>query len=716
MNNIPYPKTTSIADIQKAVIKDMLDAKEASGEIKSRAEYERELNEAYQKIEGGVLFTEGRTQSGTTDADSFNETFRELGIDLASIFEVLNRLEESSVSHTRLNQSTLNNVNLRAKAIENELTRQEKLLGKRSIDDLYVETFSVSNGFEQKQEWYQERNGQLTPFEYRAAWEPASESVRLPTAFSDNLLTGKNGVRLGSLRITKQLGAEQMKFSNPLQGIENAIDRDNASYWSESILMDQPIEVELGSDHHNLDFGAAFELEARFDQLSIVNELTVNPFAEYPMDLVAITAYETDDPEEVGAPILSTGGKPIILEGERLFRFPDRSVKRIRILFNQRHYVKRDFLVSGKDRRNLELRLQAKEGRAEIKGLKAATADEVLDIIRQNETKRLTKVEYQYGLYNLSFGRNEFHTTGIYVSEAIPVGGNLKNFQLETTEHHPEVAGSPQFTDIEYAVHDGVKWHALLPLNQREIKAELLMPELVGGVHQATTRFAVAEDFVVKKDGLPLTDQVVLLEDRRTLVFSEYDPSSFYIIAYTPDEGSWTVDFVESYRNFFGVVEPTRKQENFNGTDQNGVIRLSSHPFIDRERLNQQAEDYDPSYLENEFIPVKVTLNDSGGYRIEQPVNKEQTSVAIRNRTDYFGGGEVYLNPFDDDTNFYQYTVEGDTIRFNTPIPKDTRITVEYPSLVSKVRLRAILRRNASGHHGLTPVLEDYVAHSQVLK
>lgn len=708
MNSVPYPKATPIAAIQRAVVKELLDAKKASGEIKSTLEYQTEFDAAIAKIEGGTLFTRERKQSGTTDAEAFNGTFTELGIDLSALYRALDGLEESTASHVRLTHSTLSSVHMRTKALNNTLTRQETLLGRRSADDLHVETFASNSGFTQQQTWYTERDGRQTSVDYRASWEPATESIRLPAAFTDNALRGAGGVRLGNIRITKQLGSEQMRAEHEIRSIDNALDEDPSTYWSESILMDQPIEVDMGEAYHGIDFGAAVELEVRFDHLSTVNEMLLHPFAEYPMDVVAVTAFETDDPEEVGRVIVQG---PIELPGEKLFRFADTNAKRVRLLLNQRHFVRRDFLASDRTRRNLAL--QAGEP-TEVDA--SLTADAVLSAIRKDTHQRLVKCEYQYGLYNVSFRRNEFHTTGIYVSDSIPVAGNIKNFRLETTESHPHVEGAPAFSDIEYAVHDGNQWHDILPFNKTAVDAELLLPKLNNGRHEATTRFVVASGFEVLKDGQPVGDKAVLLTDGQTVVFAEYDPSAFYTASYIPSPDTWSVDFAESARDFFGTLAPKRVVETFQGTNQNNTVQLSRHPFIDRARLNAEPYDYDASYLANDFVPIEVTLLDSSGYRIEQPFNEQQTTLAIRNRTDYLGGGTVYLDPFDDHTTFYQYVVEGDTIRFNVPIPSDTRVIVSYPSLVSDVRLRAILRRNSASHHGLTPVLEGYVAHSQVLK
>ncbi|MNY48940.1 hypothetical protein D3C86_1843180 [compost metagenome] len=85
------------------------------------------------------------------------------------------------------------------------------------------------------------------------------------------------------------------------------------------------------------------------------------------------------------------------------------------------------------------------------------------------------------------------------------------------------------------------------------------------------------------------------------------------------------------------------------------------------------------------------------------------------NKTDYFDPESSSLEPFDIEAKNYQYIISGNTLLFNTVLPEDTRIIVEYPLLADTIRVKAILRRNIESFYGLTPVLSEYVVRYQKL-
>lgn len=721
MQDSLHPKAIDLIDIQKEILKEILDAKFQSGEIKSNLEYQAEWNQMVSKIEGDGTFTTLALQEETTDAHLFNQTFEGIEADIRSVFTQINRVDETITKHQWLNQSLLHNLKLRIKILHDELTKQEQMLDIQGAEELHFETFINANGMETDHTYYTERNGQEAPLDYKVKWDGNRESINLPVLISDNGLTGAGGIRLGKIAIRKQLGVPFSEVKNPFHDLSHAVDSDLETFWSEQIMMDTPIEVDMGEEYYGINFGALVELEIQFDYLTPMNEMGFAAFGEYPFDMVGVKYFESDDEDEVAKDLIHPKAiiqdmKSRTIDGNTSFQFPDISAKRVRIIFNQPHYIKSDFIASTKAERNVNLWLSSKtkEGVKRIE-INEFEIDKIIEAFTQDDYHSMSKYEYQYGLYNLSIRRNEYQPTGIYVSQMIPLHKTIKTVQLEAKETHPGHLQPLRFTDVEYYVHDGIKWYPILPFSTSKIQSELLFPSLIQGKHQAELRFKAEGEVIFRKNGILTTGQVALLPDKKTVLFGEYDPSSYYTAEYTPTSKAWTIDFLEEYKDENGIVQPNTLTEEFRGSDSKGRIQLQRYPFADKAKLNKQNGTYNPSYLENDYVPIRVRFIDSNGYHIEQPMNAKDVDLHINNVTNYFESKESPLEAFNDSTVFYQYRIVGNEVQFNTVIPESTRVIIEYPYLVSHVRIKAILRRNLPGFHGLSPVVEQYVAHFQTL-
>jgi hypothetical protein len=699
------------------IIKQMLDAKVKAGAIKSDSEYQAEWNALTSRLTGSTIMTP-REQGEQTNASAHNDTFGEVEIDLHAVYAQINEVGETITKHRRLNQSMLNNLKLRLKKVGNELSKYERLVNVQDAGTLHYETFIDANSFETDYTYYTERSGRQVPVDYHVKWDMEGETIKLPMVVSENGLIGAGGIRLGTVSIRKQLGSTMSELRNPLRDISKSIDTDSESFWSETISMDTPIRVDMGSEYYGVKFGALVEIEINFDYLTPMNEIGLNTFGEYPLDIIAIRYFETDDETEVGKELVYPGSEiPELrsrsVEGSSIFQFPDISAKRVRVILNQRHYIKKDLILSEKERRNLSLWISSRseDGVREVK-IDEYEIDHVIERFNEDRHEAVTKFEYQYGLYNLSVKRNEYQNAGVYVSKVIPISQNVKTMRLETKERHPEHASPLKLTDIEHYVHDGRNWYPVLPYSQHKVTAELLFPEFNQGQYEAKTRFVVSDTAIIRKNGVTV-DKVILLADKQTVMFGEYDASAYYTIEYTPINGSWVIDFLEKY-TVDGEVQPNQMTEEMRGTDSKGRIQLKQPPFVDKDKLNTQY-DYNASYLSNYYVPIRVKLIDISGRHITQPTDAQSKGIMIHNVTDYDQTGQSDLKPYNTESAVYQYEVVGNEIQFNTVLPESTRILVEYPYLVSHVRVKAILRRNIPGFHGLTPVLEDYIAHFQTL-
>ena len=748
----------NLFDVQKEVIMKILEEKKKTGEIKSQEEYETQLDYILGLLQGGEPMMKVRIQEGQTNPEDFNETYQEIAIDVMSSFTHRNEVDQANNKHQQLNQSILNNLKLNLNKVSDELERYERLINYLTTEEVALETFRDSNSFDNDLSLYTERDGAVLPPDYQVRLDMDREAIKLPTILSQNTMIGPAGVRLATIKIKKQLGGELIRLQNPENDVAKAVDTSMETFWSETILVDEPIRVKMTSEYYGIQHGAVCELMVNFDYLTQLNEISILPFTEFPLNVVAIQYYESDDanetPKEIIAPQFEEGLRSQYVTESTSYQFEDVYAKRIRVILNQEHFIKTDFFVNDRKTKQLELwyasmvevdpddvivheRYNFKplyKNKSEVSPLysyfkenigdvKAENVEDILGKIPESNVA-LSKYAYSYGLYNLGVRRNEYQDKGVYVSKPLPVAGNIKSITLDVKEQHPVIRGSQlAFTDIEYYVThidnpSERDWFPIVPSTTKKIKAELITPRFENGQYRTKLRFKPKSgtDVQIKKNGMNIYDWLgdVIIQDDVIIVLN-FDVSATYTAEYEPTSESYMVDFLEKHK-VGEQVQPNILIQEFQGTNNIGELPLRYHAFVDRTRLNQQNSSWEPSHLENDYLPVKIKLIKSSGFHIDQPFNRdEQDAVTIVNMTNYFNPERSRLHPFSEELNNYQYMVDGNTIRFNTAIPEDTRIIVEYPYLVGEVRLKAILRRNIQDYYGLTPLLHEYMIRYQRL-
>jgi hypothetical protein len=749
-------KDMDLHETQKQVIESLLNERRLTGEIKSDTEYDIQYKYLLSLIEAGEPMTKVRLQEGQTNPEDFNESYQEIAIDIMTAFSQINLVDKSVNQHQQLNQSIVNNLKLNLNKVSDEVSQYERLVDYLTTEDITIETFRDSNTFDTENSLYTERDGAELAPDYHAKLDIDREAIKLPTILSQNAMIGPAGVRLARIKIGTQLGGGLIRLKNPENGIDKALDTSFETFWSESLLVDSPIKVQMESNFYGIKHGAACELIVNFDYLTQINEISLLPFTEFPMEVVAIQYYESDDANEEAKEIISPTSKEALrsrtVSESTSFQFSDVLAKRLRIILNQIHFVKTDFLVNDREQKQLELWFAANRevdpeevtvkktynfkplyrNKAEANKLytyfskQLENMDTDLESVIGKQTdpsvSAVSKYMYNYGLYNLGARRNEYQDKGIYVSKSLPIDSSIKSITLDTLEEHPVLQNSDLvFTDIEYYVThaenpDVEDWFPIVPKNKQKIDAELLSPKFESGEYRASLRFMPEGTIKVRKNGVEVYEWLgdfTVSGNRITIL--NFDVSATYTAEYIPEKKAYIVDFIEKH-TVGSSVQPNIKMEEFQGTNQKGELNLSYFTFLDRAKLNAQPNGWNPTYLSNDYLPVKVKLINATGFHIDQPFSvSEQDTITVNNMTNYFDEEKTQLQPFSDELKNYQYIVSGNKLVFNTIIPEDTRVIVEYPYLVGAIRLKAILRRNIQGMYGLTPVLNEYTTHYQRL-
>lgn len=691
-----------------------------------------------------------RPQGELTDATSVNDEMREYEIDIHTIFHQMNHVSQRINQHQKLNESIINDVQIRIDKTNEQVEELGYLVRSQSAHSVSFETFLDYKSKERDLSYYTDRDGTEFPPSHHLTIDAYQNSLKLPLVNTENKLVNFAGAKLATIKIIKQLGSGFIRVKNPEHTVDKSIDTSMETYWNESILVDEPLEVNLGLDYYGLDFGATCELEVTFDYITKVNEVTLTPFTEYPLEVVAIHVYDNDNnthPFELVSP--TAFRTSIESTGVISYQFQDVVAKRIKFILNQQHYVKRDLLIGVDDKTLVDAWLKEQD-HVEIdnkvfnpviqdhnmmypfwKHLQEYMenrdiSDEIArykDIDTSNKI-HLSKYEYQYGLYNLAINQNEYFHDGVHVTHAL-ANTNVHIIQLEASEDHPilEELKMP-VTGVEYYVTDtespeSKDWVPILPMNIKSIRSERLFPEFINGAYRATIRFGIDRVLGVRRNGEPMLAHDEFGSIGRVITLKNYDPTFVYTIDYKPLPTAYSVDFLEKYttRSFdvsknrmVESVDSKRKSEEFNGLEPGNLVTLAYFPFFDRNAMSfieNSDEDWNPTYLVNDFIPFKVKLILPDGQYIDQQRDQwDNKGIHIANKTDYHDLNRSLLEPFNGVN--YQYRVEKNKLKFNTSLPEGSRIMVEYPYLTGPIRLKIIMRRNLHEVEGLTPFLHDY--------
>lgn len=743
-NSLVRQSTTSLENTRRRILYALLKKKYENKEIDENF-IQQEIEYYLQDANKGVPILSPKKLGDLIDVEAINDEFQEYEIDIHSLYQQLEHVGEQIKQHQKLNESVLKDVRVRMIDADKKLEAFRQSIVEHNVNQIYYETFLDRTHVESVSKYYTNKDGYEMPPDLHLEIDQSVNGIRLPLVNQENTLVNFAGVKLADIKVHTQIGGGFIRTKNPKHDISHAIDTSMETMWSESILVDEPLEVNMGLPYYNYDFGALCEVEIEYDSMTKVNEIAFTPFTEYPMEIVSVWAY-TDNNGEEDFELISPQSYMLSNESADTisYQFQDVICKKLRITFNQRHYIKRDLIMERKNKSLTDAWLKA-QGHLELDSsliFKPVYQDlfedsphwtylndflknhSIIEEITKTKKKiepdkvQLSKYEYQYGMYNIASNYNEYHYEGVYVSK--PLGeGNIHRVELITNEEHPILPElNIPITNIEYYVTDKKDpskedWFSILPANTENIKAERLFFTWKDGFYKARTRFNLELIDGVYCNGkrlLFLHDYEV--KDNLITVY-DYKPSMMYTIDYKPLENAYRVDFLEAHKKD-GKIIPQQSIEDFDHFYQNREIELEYYPFVDKEVLNNLPISWQPSYLSNDYIPMKIQIFLPDGEQISQPINPHDTHLSVENKTDYFNPDHNLLEPFRGDN--YQYRVVGERVIFNTTFEKGTRINVEYPFLTGPIRLKAIMRRNLHNVVGLTPFLKDYKVTFQSLK
>jgi len=674
------------------------------------------------QIATGLPLLQPRPQADITDPISISKEFKELDIDLRTIFAQLNKTDQSITRYQRLHQAVIENISQELKLLSDQVKTISDKIQQPYGYNVYRELFHDNSSIDANAKFYQE--------ELMVNLDLQQECIRLPLISQNNALINPYGTVTGKIKIIYQAGSELNSLNNPACSLEKAIDADPNTFYAAAIATDEPFKL-AWPEYMNAKNGALCVLEIELESLQTINEIIIRPFTVYPMDIIGLIAFNTDNPNETGTILSDT---IISITEPYVYSFEDTPIKRIRLIINQRHYTRNDLILSKLEHDKQKTLLNSdvstesfifkpvvndlkQEDPLEFSLMTGPMSD--IEKIAEDKTEKkieITKYQYNYGLSGIELNRLSFYHSGLYISKPIKRNGNIKEVSLLANEQHQYInapgSNSYPVTSIEYWVGDDGAWTPIMRANHEKITNEMLNVAYDKTDHKfkAILRFPCFHILKLREDGvtIPNTENEYSLIDKQVIEIKpqRFKAGSIYTIEYIPIDGK-NITFTDSKIKFTEV---------FNGTTTKGQINLSHIPFIDKNILAEvlkEKPNWNPSVLEDYItadnkrmsVPINISIRFADGTILNQPAKYGDNG--LMNVTNY-AYGKACLNQFAQEQSNYQYIVNGSTIQFNTPIPSTALINVDYYYKRDSIRLKARLIRTLPGSLSYTPVIKDY--------
>lgn len=716
-----YKSSFSIDKIKNDIIANVIS--DIASDAKSDLEKESTKTTLEGKIKRSKVITSFNDDQVEVDAEDINKISGELYIDTLTTYGSLNMTGEDIDRYKAAQSIYLNSARSKIGELMDRIEGCRNSLSDKHIPEYIIERFRSASGFDKTTRMMQrDRYGQYFPGKCFVNYNSEECYLTLPLVRQDNSLKYDGKVETANLNVSFQIGQGFVDLNNTDTSLDNAIDGGNKP-WSETILSDAPIrtsfmktkpkDVYIDDKYfYGVDNGALCELEIKFESINTINEITLNPYCKYPIDIIAIRYKMTDDEDEPLVEIVSPDNKDkalreVFTKNKISYRFPDILCKNIYILFNQRHYQRETYVYNPESVYKNGLWFDSRNDKAD-KNQKAvfkpnyynrdilsyawkqvndkvvSSSEDLVNILigNKDKTRKVTKYEYNYGFYNIGCFNNHFDRTGFYISKPIQLKSNVKKVEIHTDEKHQLDSASNMVTDIEYYITGSntpttTEWIPVLPKNKKIIESETLF---LTGETRAYLRFEAEEVYAIMKNGevLPKNSPEFHLDiNERTgkiwcvLIFN-YDFDAIYSVSYKPVEGNDMIDL--SAKN-------TTSIESFEGKDDSYIL-LENNPYIDN--------------TDNYCTVLLTNMGDAGSVE----------NITARNMTDATNPADSYKN-LDTKTSEYQYYILKNILYFNKPLPKGFMVDVTYRHLINNIRTKAIFRRNTVKDGWLTPILKE---------
>lgn len=357
----------TMPETQRKKIIELLEIQQKAGLIRSSQEFQIELERLLLKINeqnGGPTF-QAIPQSEDMNSRSFNKNMEAIAFDLSVLFEASSTIDRLMSENQQLSRSLLSGIKKNLHMLQGKIDRH-KLLIKNA--DNFID--SIHESF-QSPEYTETNEKELEALRksrfdkplgaiYHA--EQVGKALQLAGVETIDQLKTNYGRKLAKIQVTNRIGHSN---NHPQNNIEKAIDGSFDTYWAENILVDQPILQDVnhlwGYQYEGIPKdGSICEVEILLNGITTVSDVHFDPFCDYPLEIVSIYGYETEDSGgkryELISPHHSNPHQRSQKSVHRMtFQFPSVSISKLHILLRQENYVKENYIVNEEELKNEEL-------------------------------------------------------------------------------------------------------------------------------------------------------------------------------------------------------------------------------------------------------------------------------------------------------------------------------------------------------------------------
>lgn len=649
----------------------------------------------------GQLISNKKDYKDVIDGDEINSDLEQLYLDLKTAYAYTNAIENTVESNLHNYMAKLNNIQLNAIKCSKKLDQYEYFMMAKGKPIYIIENFEDISSFEPNLKYYSERYGERVHEFTTDVLNTESPELILPKTMNNDMINYDDTVKAAKVKIKRQFCSSMKDYTVP-SSLQNITTINKSKVWNETIISDSVIEIPERNEHFFINTGALCEIIIDFEAVTVINELTIVPSSEYPVDILKITYSLTDNSSLSDKTInIKDSNEPITLDKPITLRFNSILAKSISLTLNQPHYIRKPISYSKKNVSINSFLYENNNGSFKENKIFApiyedktinnhmltvidsslernsSTALSTLFLKDEEDLTRDIKYIYNYGLESVIARNVQYDKTGVFVSSPIDSIGDISSVGIETEEFHEEGDGRV-ITDIEYYVSHSENpkfndWKPILPLNKDIVHKELLQVYK----DKCFLRFRAIEIKEIMIDDIVLSEgsDFALERDKEgfvtAVIIPDYDFVSIYTCSYIPDKESAC---------------------SVNYTDENSS--LNSEVFVSDGQSSFQ--------LKNEVFISKTSKPSVKIVDMENNVVYSFSSGNLKDVTDIFNQSDSYNN-FSKKDSSYQFYIYKNGIYFNKALPKGFFVDIIYNSKVSSLRFKAILRRNHGQFKYITP-------------
>lgn len=676
----------------------------------SEEELEQAIRDTIDSLARGHSVFTPRRQSGQTNSSEYNLMMREIYTDLYTLYNESNLIDRLVSNTHQLHTSVLQNIEKDIAQMERRIDalaivadRSEGFLSASS--DTFIDN-SRFERYEGNESLYVDGNGVAMPLERMAT--VSDGELRLSQSRAQNLMHG------ATISIIDGLQVGECMRSDDSHTIDKAIDSSLESFWGEVILADEPLKVPFPTSMKpgatKVDRGAGCALKITFPHPVIASEVSIVPYAEFPVELLSIGYFvNIDGSSEFGEIQPYNPNAPVYIDGHKSIQFPAVLCTGLVFFIRQEHATKNTYLVPKSRVVDMQMWRLIAAAETDITLSSPFVGDfdedttnpqfsraeespnswhqyvqmlaEYLDAYSETQSVRdavnviintanskgliqVDKYEYVYGAYDIRCLGVIYNDASIYVSKPHAATGNVRRIALEVEERHPtfrDKAGNTIMRDgsdkpllrtsVEYYIShranpSATEWYPILPLGQTTIDNEMLMP--VDYQHPT----------VLARFPINVEQPIAVYRDEELLDSADWtldvgDNSIVYIRPYAWSSSSiYTIDYTPDGNydviDLAEVARPIGKRDVItSGTDRNCTVALEHYPYVDMERIRTDMG-YNPV-----SVTLKGAINGSTGVITQEILstrhptdNPSAVQARLLNVTDYRGDTVPAMMPY----------------------------------------------------------------------